>query len=346
MDSATKSIKHRKPTLVVNDTSYPQSQNANSSGVVGRESSVKSLGDALYATYKLIRPHSLIGAALSIISIFLLAVQNLSDLTPSVLLRVLQATLGACFVTIYTAGINQLSDIEIDKVNKPYLPLASGEFSVKTGVLLTSLFASLSFYIGWSIQSPPLRFALFVWFLCSTAYSVNLPLLRWKRDPVLTALTMSIGYGMIIPISFYLDAQTYLNNGGPLELSKHIIFVSGFMTIFLIVIALFKDIPDVEGDKKDGVNSFAIQFGEERVFWISIWLLEMAYGMAILIGLLSTGQFWIRSIMVTSHSIFGYMVWTHAKLVDIKSPKATGSFYLFIWKLYYMEYLLVPILRF
>ena len=51
--------------------------------------------------------------------------------------------MGGCLANLYIVGINQLSDIEIDKVNKPYLPLASGELSVKTGILLTSLYAIL-----------------------------------------------------------------------------------------------------------------------------------------------------------------------------------------------------------
>ncbi|KAF5787643.1 putative homogentisate phytyltransferase [Helianthus annuus] len=119
--------------------------------------------------------------------------------------------------------------------------------------------------------------------------------------------------------------------GRSLLLSKHAIFVSGFMSIYGIVIALFKDVPDVEGDKINGINSFALQFGQKKVFWISIWLLEMAFGMAIIIGL-SSARIWIRSIMVIGHSILGFILWRNANLVDLKSNEAIESFYLFIWK--------------
>ncbi|KAJ0733663.1 putative naringenin 8-dimethylallyltransferase [Helianthus annuus] len=117
------------------------------------------------------------------------------------------------------------------------------------------------------------------------------------------------------------------------------------MSIYGIVIALFKDVPDVEGDKINGINSFALQFGQKKVFWISIWLLEMAFGVAIIIGLSST-RIWIRSIMVIGHSILGFILWRNANLVDLKSNEAIESFYLFIWKLYNVEYLFVPMLRF
>ncbi|XP_035834263.1 homogentisate phytyltransferase 1, chloroplastic [Helianthus annuus] len=304
----------------------------------------KSLGATLDVICKYSRTYTLKGTVLSIISISLLAVQNLSDFTPSFFLGVMQAIVGGCLANLYVVGINQLSDVEIDKVNKPYLPLASGELPVRTGILLTSLYAFLGFGLGWSVKSWPLKLGLFLWYAFGTAYSAHIPLLRWKRVPVLAATCLWSVQGAIIPILFHLHAQiskhSKVNNdeglqtcieGRSLLLSKHAIFVSGFMSIYGIVIALFKDVPDVEGDKINGINSFALQFGQKKVFWISIWLLEMAFGMAIIIGL-SSARIWIRSIMVIGHSILGFILWRNANLVDLKSNEAIESFYLFIWK--------------
>ncbi|KVH89333.1 UbiA prenyltransferase family [Cynara cardunculus var. scolymus] len=372
------------------------SHDAQDSGAVGPQINVKSLVATLGVIYRYSRAYTVNGTpirlaffeqALSILSISLLAVQKLSDFKPSFFLGVFQAIIGGCLANLYVVGINQLSDIEIDKVNKPYLPLASGELSVKTGVLLTSLYAILrnhhhqhshmesyeltvfqcfqGFFLGWSVNSWPLKLGLFLWYAFGTAYSVHIPLLRWKRIPALAALCIWSVQGAIIPILFHLHAQRYANVR-PLFLSKHAIFVCGFMSIYAVVIALFKDVPDVEGDKINGITSFASQVGKKRVslkicichilfvpirkkssnvFWICIWLLEMAYGMAMLIGLSST-RFWIRSIMVIGHCILGFILWEKANSIDLKSNEAIESFYLFIWKLYYAEYLLVPILRF
>nr|XP_029146024.1 probable homogentisate phytyltransferase 2, chloroplastic isoform X5 [Arachis hypogaea] len=44
-----------------------------------------------------------------------------------------QAMVAALFMNIYIVGLNQLSDIEIDKINKPYLPLASEICSAEIG---------------------------------------------------------------------------------------------------------------------------------------------------------------------------------------------------------------------
>ncbi|XLR30996.1 hypothetical protein S83_058896, partial [Arachis hypogaea] len=76
-----------------------------------------------------------------------------------------QAVVAALFMNIYIVGLNQLSDIEIDRINKPYLPLASGEYSVGTGVTIVASFSFLSFWLGWIVGSWPF-FGLFSSVLC------------------------------------------------------------------------------------------------------------------------------------------------------------------------------------
>ena len=46
---------------------------------------------------------------------------------------VLYALVPSLLINIYIVGLNQLHDVEIDRVNKPYLPLASGDLSVGAG---------------------------------------------------------------------------------------------------------------------------------------------------------------------------------------------------------------------
>ena len=45
------------------------------------------------------------------------------------LIGLVQAVVPALLMNVSIVGLNQLYDVEIDKVNKPYLPLASGEMT-------------------------------------------------------------------------------------------------------------------------------------------------------------------------------------------------------------------------
>jgi homogentisate phytyltransferase/homogentisate geranylgeranyltransferase len=53
----------------------------------------------------------------------------------------LKCAVPSLLMNMYITGLNQLSDTEIDKINKPYLPLASGELDYTHAVLI--VFGSL-----------------------------------------------------------------------------------------------------------------------------------------------------------------------------------------------------------
>ena len=59
-------------------------------------------------------------------------------LLPRALLGVLALLCG----NGYIVGINQIYDVEIDAVNKPFLPVAAGEMSPKTAWLLCAALAA------------------------------------------------------------------------------------------------------------------------------------------------------------------------------------------------------------
>ncbi|KDP35378.1 hypothetical protein JCGZ_10362 [Jatropha curcas] len=307
------------------------------------KSASKSVLNAIDAFYRFSRPHTVIGTALSILSVSLLAVEKLSDLSPLFFTGVLEAVAAALMMNIYIVGLNQLSDIEIDKVNKPYLPLASGEYSTGTGVLIVTSFWIMSFWLGWVVGSWPLFWALFVSFVLGTAYSINLPLLRWKRSAFIAAMCILAVRAVIVQLAFFLHMQTHVYRRAAV-FSRPLIFATAFMSFFSVVIALFKDIPDIEGDKIFGIQSFTVRLGQERVFWICISLLEIAYGVAILVGAASSYT-WSKCVTVVGHAILAAILWNRAKSVDLKSKAAITSCYMFIWKLFYAEYLLIPLVR-
>ncbi|KAJ7955802.1 Homogentisate phytyltransferase 1, chloroplastic [Quillaja saponaria] len=312
-------------------------------GAYDSKSIWNNVKNVLDAFYRFSRPHTVIGTALSIISVSLLAPEKLADFSPLFFTGVLEAVVAAFFMNIYIVGLNQLTDIDIDKVNKPYLPLASGEYSVRTGVIIVASFSILSFWLGWVVGSWPLFWALFISFVLGTAYSINLPLLRWKRFAMIAAMCILAVRAVIVQIAFFLHVQMHVFKR-PAVLSRALIFATAFMSFFSVVIALFKDVPDIDGDKIYGIQTFTVHLGQKRVFWICISLLEMAYGVAVLVGAASPCV-WSKVVTVLGHVFLASLLWIRAKSVDLNSKAAITSFYMFIWKLFYAEYFLIPLVR-
>jgi homogentisate phytyltransferase/homogentisate geranylgeranyltransferase len=103
--------------------------------------SASTASTALYAFWKFSRPHTIIGTTLSVAGIFAIAraqvAQPFSASWEAVAIReaiLMGIALFACLCgNVYIVGLNQLEDVDIDRVNKPHLPLASGEFSRQQG---------------------------------------------------------------------------------------------------------------------------------------------------------------------------------------------------------------------
>ncbi len=293
------------------------------------------------------RPHTMIGTSISIVSLWGIALSYLdrATVTGSFLITVkfLVFALVSCLLAnIYIVGLNQLTDIEIDRINKPYLPLVSGKLTVQQGQLVIGICLALSLLIALSQG-----FFLFVTVLGSillgTAYS--LPPFRLKRFPLGAALCIIVVRGIIVNLGIYGYFARVFHSAA---LSPVIsgwarpTLLTGFMVIFGCVIALFKDIPDTVGDKENNIKTFSLKWGRSQVFVLCSILLAIDYLVMIGIGWLGP---WIvgsgrgQNMLWISNLLFlGLLLWNYYQ-VQPQSEVDYTQFYQFIWKLFYLEYI-------
>ncbi|PNT75359.1 hypothetical protein BRADI_1g30809v3 [Brachypodium distachyon] len=285
----------------------------------------------LRAFYEFCRPHTIFGTIIGISSVSLLPMRSLDDFTMTVLRGYLEALAAALCMNIYVVGLNQLFDIQIDKINKPGLPLASGEFSVATGVVIVLSSLIMSFSIGTRSGSAPLMCALLVSFLLGSAYSIEAPLLRWKRRALLAASCILFVRAILVQLAFFAHMQQHVLKR-PLAPTKSLVFATLFMCCFAVVIALFKDIPDVDGDRDFGIQSLSVRLGPQRVYQLCINTLLTAYGAAIMIGASSTNLFQ-KIIIVFGHGLLALTLRQRARQFDVEN------------QLFYAEYFLIPFVQ-
>ncbi|QCE05841.1 homogenitisate phytyltransferase [Vigna unguiculata] len=275
-------------------------------------------------------PYTMFGRILCTISASLLAVERLSDISPLFFIGILQILLPFTLIDLYVNGVNQLYDLEIDKINKPFLPLPSGAFSFKTGVIVTASSAILGFFTSYMIGSWPLFWGLLFFFLIWSGYSIKGPLLRWKKNPLLAAICIFSTMTFIFPLSFFYHMKTFvLKKAGVFP--KPLMFSVVFMSLYSLGISLFKDIPDIEGDKAFGIESFSTRLGQKRVFWICVSIFESAFGVAFLAGL-SSPFLWVKILTGLGNAILGSILWYRAKFVNLNDRASIRSYYMLIWK--------------
>nr|AUM57454.1 putative prenyltransferase [Arachis hypogaea] len=291
---------------------------------------LKSIVHALDAFRKFSRFYAFIAMVVGSLSTSLLAVDNLTELYPTFFNGFLQCMAAYFFMHLYIVGINQLADLEIDKINKPYLPLASGNYSFRTAVITVTSFLFTGFGIAWMIGSKPLLWTIFASFVLMSAYSVNLPLLRWKKSTILTVMGNTLSMVISFNLGPFYHMKTHVLKKAA-TFPRSLLFAVVVMSMYYIVIALTKDIPDIEGDKEAGLQTLAVRLGPKTVFWSSVLLLEMAYGAAIIIGA-SSPFLWSKIFVVLSHAIMALFVWYRSTLVDLSNKDSLQAFYMLIFK--------------
>ncbi|KAE9598725.1 hypothetical protein Lal_00022433 [Lupinus albus] len=302
-----------------------------------------TIKNAFDAFYRFTRPYAAIESAMAVISLSFLAVEKVSDLSPLFFIALFKLLVTSFLMNIFHCGFNQLCDIEIDKINKPYLPLASGEWSYTKSVIIVASSLLLCLGLAWVEGSGPLFWGFLIGAILTAVYSVNLPLLRWKNSALLAAINIFTNAGVVRPLGYYLHMQTCVLKR-PATFPRPLIFCTAILSLYFLVVALSKDIPDTEGDEKFGVQSLSVRFGQKKVFWICISLLQMGYGATILAG--ATSPFlWSKLSTGLGHGILALALWYRAKSVDLKSKDSFQSFYVFIWKLLSIEYFLIPLFR-
>ncbi len=310
---------------------------------VSRTSWVKHRAPWLYAFWKFSRPHTVIGTSLSAIGVYLIAVAerfsgNSSSIWTSLSPTAVLSALIACLCgNIYIVGLNQLEDVEIDRINKPHLPLASQEFSRRQGVTIVAIAGILSLLVSY-LATPFLFGTLVTSLVIGTLYS--LPPVRLKRFPFWASLCILTVRGGIVNLGLYLHYT--MDQANAIRISPALWALTVFIVVFTSAIALFKDIPDTEGDRRYNIATLTLQMGRQAVFDLCRGLLTLAYvgmmgvGLAGLPGVNST-------VLVVSHGLVLGLLWWGTTGVDLQDQRAVSRTYQFIWKLFFLEYLLFPL---
>ena len=282
------------------------------------------------------RPHTIIGSLLSAWSLYFMSAYPQAEVKNQIALFLL-TLISAIGCNLYIVCLNQITDIELDKLNKPHLPLASGEISRSTArviIMVSALVSVISAYsAGW------LMFALvLIVGALGTAYSV--PPLKFKKHHLGAAFSITLVRGVLVNILMFLHFQWEIAE--TLEFPLYMWPLVLFMILFSIGIAWLKDIPDIKGDRNHGIETLAVNRGSRWVFRGAISLVSFSYLTLVLWGFVGLPGF--NKVFLSS---FHFVVWVLFLLGSLKAnpfiKKDVKVFYRFYWVLFFVEYLFYPL---
>lgn len=169
------------------------------------------------------------------------SISRIVESLPNLALFIL--VVGAAFV------VNQIFDVESDRLNKKVYLIPSGVVSKREGVLVLGVIVAVT--LGLSLlYSPEVRYLS--WLGLGLAFAYSVPPIRLKAKPILDILANVIGFGVV---GFAMGWLTYSDMGTTLwvKCSPYALAMGG---IFLITC-----IPDEEGDRLLGDHTSCVVLG-------------------------------------------------------------------------------------
>lgn len=283
------------------------------------------------------RPHTIIGTALSVLGLYAIAVATMPGLTAGEGIGDLAWTLVAAFaVNVFIVGLNQLEDVEIDRINKPHLPIAAGDLSMAGARAIVIAAGVLPLVLAVTQGLLELG-AVAIAMAAGAAYSS--PPLRLKRRPVVAALAITGVRAVVVNLGVY--GHFALSLGGDLAIPAAVWALTLFVLPFSFAIAVLKDVPDIEGDRRFGIATFSVRLGPRRVLGVGMTALTIAYlGMAVGGPLLVDDAQPV--VLAAGHLALLLVALRWARGVDVDDRAAFTRFYMGVWGLFFAEYLLVP----
>jgi homogentisate phytyltransferase/homogentisate geranylgeranyltransferase len=301
-------------------------------GVVRR--TAHQVQSATLALFRFSRPHTIVGTVLSLIGLSVIAAAEPG--TTFSLQRLAWAVVSALGVNVFIVGLNQITDVQIDRVNKPGLPLAAGEMSRTAAWIAVSAGLVAAVIVGAS-QGPFLLLAVTLAACIGALYSLE-PV-RFKRYPFWAGTSIASVRGVIVNLLIFLHFSSV--SLGAANVPARIWVLTGFVLGLSLVIAWYKDIPDMAGDRRFGIWTLSARLGAQRVIQLGALLLSACYLAVAVSGLFGLPGVnpWI---LAASHLCLLAAFWVATIRVDLASPASVRSFYLFVWGLFFAEYVAFP----
>jgi chlorophyll/bacteriochlorophyll a synthase len=209
------------------------------------------------------RPFTLVAPALGFFSGALTAI-GAAPREPWSASLLVAPLVGATMAAVLNAGnnaLNQIYDLEIDRINKPKRPLTSGRLTISHAWWFTNICYAVALVLAWLV-APGGRHQCFwlvaVAVVCTYIYSV--PPLRTKRLGIWANITIAIPRGVLLKVAGWSSVKTIVG--------VEPWYIGAIFGLFLLGATTTKDFADMDGDRRGGCRTLPIQYGVRRAAWM------------------------------------------------------------------------------
>jgi geranylgeranylglycerol-phosphate geranylgeranyltransferase len=204
------------------------------------------------------------------------AVSNWTASDAHILLNLAAGALMAALMNAGSNGLNQIYDLEIDRINKPERPLPSGRLGLREAWWFTAVTMAAGLVLAWFVNWQCFTLAVTA-ALLTACYSA--PPARTKRWGIPANITVSIPRGFLLPVAGWSTVKTVAT------LEPWLLALP--LGLFIFGASSTKDFSDIPGDRAGGCQTLPVKYGVRKtaliiapffVFPFALWALFASLG--------------------------------------------------------------------
>jgi 4-hydroxybenzoate polyprenyltransferase len=200
-------------------------------------------------------------------------------------------------------GLNQIYDLDIDRINKPRRPLPSGRLTLGSAWTFTVSAYAVAIALAWCVAPDGRRECFWIVLIAAVLtvmYSV--PPFRTKRLGIWANLTIAVPRGVLLKVAGWSAVKTVI--------AVEPWFIGSIFGVFLLGASTTKDFADMEGDARGGCRTLPLIYGVSRAAWLispSFVVPFLMISAGALAGIL-TGNFVLLQLLAIGMTAYGLYV--------------------------------------
>jgi 4-hydroxybenzoate polyprenyltransferase len=172
--------------------------------------------------------------------------------------------IGSAMAVVFNAGnnaLNQIYDLEIDRINKSRRPLPSGRLSIAQAWWFTAVTYALTLWLAWLVAPQGRRECFWIVAVAIVAtYIYSVPPLRTKQRGWWANITIAVPRGVLLKVAGWSSVKS--------AAGIEPWFIGAIFGLFLLGASTTKDFADMEGDRRGGCRTLPILYGVRRAAWM------------------------------------------------------------------------------
>ena len=260
--------------------------------------------------WELARPFTLVAPALGMFtgSVIALGASPAIPLSPWIAAKIGLGTLMAAVLNAASNTLNQVTDLEADRINKPDRPVPAGRVAPEEALRLSGWLYVTAFVLA-TFVGPQCTLLAGTAAVLTVLYSA--PPFRLKAVPYLANLVIAIPRGVLLKVAGWSCVRDF----GRMEPW----YIGAIFGLFLLGATTTKDFADIRGDRAAGFRTLPVVLGTRRAAWLTapflvLPFLLIPYGLRL--GLLS-GAPWVLLPLTGLLASWGaYVAWLMLRRPD------------------------------